>query len=140
MHFVRTLSGLAVATLAFVLTPALADETPNVAHVMTTNGASIASGKRVAVQSFTQQDIVWQLVDFNWEPVGESAGNHTVEWRWYRDDVLVSDSTKKIDFRSTPYTVWTKRAAMSIGAGHMKIETIVDGTIVATSEVDVAAQ
>ena len=140
MPFVRTLSVLVAAALAFVLTPAVADETPNVAHVMTTNGASVAAGKRIAVQNFSQQDVVWQLVDFNWEPVGESAGNHVVEWRWYRDETLVSDTTKKLEFRNTPYTVWTKRAALAIGAGHMKIETIVDGTVVATSEVDVAAQ
>lgn len=115
-----------------------ASETPHLARSLTTSGASLQAGKRVPQQRFGQHDFVVQLSDFDWEAVGESAGEHRVEWRWYQGDKLVSQTDKKLNFNSTPYTLWTRRAAATLGSGHFKVEAVIDGEVAAVSEFDIA--
>jgi hypothetical protein len=121
-----------------VVSTAMAVETPYLFNVMTQTGASMAAGKRVPTRHFEQSDFVIQLADFNWTPVDQGAGRHQVEWRWYHGRTLVSKTSKELDFNSTPYTIWTKRAASTLGNGHFRIETVVDGEVVANSEFDIA--
>jgi hypothetical protein len=112
--------------------------TPQVVGSMMTNGESLSKGKRISVQSFTSQDFVVYLVDFQWEPVTENGGSHLVEWRWYQNDKLLSRSAKTLVFTSTPYTTRTQRAASTLGVGHFRVETLVDGVIAASNDFDIA--
>ena len=114
--------------------------TPQVVASMMTNGESLSKGKRISVQSFTSQDFVVNLIDFKWEAVTENGGSHLVEWRWYQNDKLLSRSAKTLVFTSTPYTTWTRRAASTLGVGHFRVETLVDGVIAASNDFDIAAQ
>jgi hypothetical protein len=118
--------------------PAEADEPLHLTHTMMTSGANLSLGKRVPLQAFSQQDFVVQLADFAWDPVEMSGGKHDVVWRWYQDDRLLSQTAKSLDFNSTPNTLWTKRAASTLGSGHFRIETIIDGMVITTSEFDIA--
>lgn len=133
-------SSFALAALlcaAFAL-PATAEETPQLTHTMTTSGHYLSAGQRTPVQTFSQQDFVVQMADFKWPTAGESGGNHQVEWRWYQGAELISKTEKELHFNSTPYTIWTKRAAATLGAGHFRVEALVDGVVTATSEFDIA--
>jgi hypothetical protein len=131
------LSGIAAASLFCLSAAASAVDMPHVINIMTTNGASMATGKRLPVQSFAQSDFVVQLTDFAWDNPEDNGGAHMVEWRWYRDGQLISKTAKKLDFNSTPYTIWTRRAASTLGAGHIRIEAVVDGSVVAESDVEI---
>ena len=111
--------------------------TPLVTSSVLTSGASLSSGKRTPVQTFSSQDFVVFLVDFQWTPVGESGGSHDVEWRWYQNDKLLSKSRGVLVFTSTPYTLRTQRAAATLGIGRFKVETVVDGNIAASSEFNI---
>lgn len=132
-------SSLALATLlcAALALPAVADETPQLSQAMTTSGHHLSAGKRVPVQTFSQQDFVVQLADFKWATVGESGGKHQVEWRWYHEGELVSKTAKELLFNSTPYTIWTKRAASTLGAGHFRVDALIDGAVVAANDFDI---
>lgn len=131
------LPGIVAVSLFFLSVSASAVETPRVINVMTTSGASMAAGKRMPAQSFAQQDFVVQFTDFAWDNADDNGGPHMVEWRWYRDGQLISKTAKKLDFNSTPYTIWTRRAASTLGAGHIRIEAVVDGSVVAESDVEI---
>ena len=112
--------------------------TPRVTSNVLTSGANLSSGKRIPAQTFSSQDFVVFLVDFQWDPVGQSGGSHDVEWRWYQNDKLLSNLRRPVMFTSTPYTLRTQRAAATLGIGHFRVETVVDGNIAASSEFDIA--
>ena len=98
------------------------------------SGVDRARGKRIASDSFRLDDRITQFVDFTWADPRQDGGVHECEWRWYRDGALVSDTPeRRLDFRSTPFTLVTARAAASLGVGHYTVDTLVDGKVVATS-------
>jgi hypothetical protein len=47
----------------------------------------------------------------------DSGGAHTVQWRWYQGERLVSVSAKKLTFDRSPYTLSVKRPAAMLGSG-----------------------
>jgi hypothetical protein len=102
-----------------------------------TSGTYLSEGKRVPVQTFTLQDYVVSLVDFQWDDAQKNGGIHDVNWRWYHDGRLVSSSGKSVSFTSTPFTLRTRRAAATLGIGHFKVETVVDGNLAGSSEFDI---
>jgi hypothetical protein len=98
-----------------------------------TSSASLSNGKRVSTSTFTLQDRVIMLVDFTWPDPTQEGGLHSCEWKWFRGTTLVSDTpVKRIDFRSTPWTLQTGRPAAALGTGDFTVETIVDGNVVGT--------
>lgn len=112
-------------------------ETPKVVGSLVTSGVSLAQGKRVAVQSFSQQDFIVSLVDFQSARLAESGGNHLVEWRWYLGDKLVSHSKKGLSIAATPSTVRSMRAASALGAGRFKVETLIDGILASSTNFEI---
>jgi hypothetical protein len=121
-----------------VVSSAMAVETPYLFNIITTTGNSLATGKRVPVRRFEQSDFVVQLADFKWVDAEQEAGKHQVEWRWYQGRTMVSKSSGELNFKTTPYTIWTKRAASTLGSGHFHIDAVVDGQVVGSSEIDIA--
>ena len=128
------------ALAASVATPLFAQNTlptPTVSGSLVTSGASLALGQRIPVQSFTTQDFVISIVDVQWKPVTMQAGQHAIEHRWLRDGVLVSDNTTLRWFNRTPLELTSRRAAAALGAGHFTVQTLMDGNLVATAEIDI---
>ncbi len=111
--------------------------TPHVSGSMVTSGASLALGQRIPVESFTAQDFVISIVDVQWAPVTSQAGSHMIEHRWLRDGVLVSDNTTLRWFNRTPLELTSKRAAAALGTGHFTVQTLMDGNVVATADIDI---
>ena len=111
---------------------------PHVSGNLVTSGASLSMGQRIAVQNFKLEDFVISIVDVQWTPPTQRAGQHTVEYRWMRDGTIVSDLKKLMWFNRTPTELTTRRAAGALGAGHYTVETLMDGAIAATGEFDVA--
>ncbi len=101
---------------------------------MLTKTADLITARRVPTSVFSTEDSVVCYVYFQWDVVTKEAGHHQVEWRWYQDDKLVSQSEKRLHFRRTPYTTWTSRSAGSLGAGHFAVATVLDGAVVSTSD------
>lgn len=93
--------------------------------------------KRIPVKDFSLEDTVVSNVYFQWADVSSSSGEHRVEWRWYKEGILVSQSEKRLKFNTSPYTTWTTRAASSLGVGHYKVDTILDGQVASSSEFDI---
>ena len=101
--------------------------TPHAVNTVTTTSYNRQLGKRIPISTFSPEDTVACLVDFAWSDVTRPAGDHLVQWRWYRDGTLVSQAEKKMTFATSPYTTWTTRAASSLGPGQYKVETLLDG-------------
>lgn len=98
------------------------------------SGVELSQGRRGDTRDFHMNDRIVQLVDFTWTDPTQDAGTHECEWKWYRDGKLVSDTPeKRIYFARTPFTLRTMRPAAPLGIGHYSVDTIVDGTVVATS-------
>jgi len=93
--------------------------------------------KRIPISAFSLEDSVVCLVDFQWADVTQGSGKYNVEWRWYKDGNLVSETKKKLYFDHSPYTTWTRRSATSLGVGHFTVTTAVDGTVMSTSEFEI---
>lgn len=110
--------------------------TPKVLNVnggTLTSAAHLSQGKRVDVLRFDKQDYVVFLLDLSWDNVEEGGGRHKVEWRWYKDDKLVSKSQANLIFHRTPLTLRDSRAAATLGHGKFKVESHIDNKLVAFS-------
>ena len=129
------------ALAVFMATPLFAQSTlptPTVSGSLVTSGASLALGQRIPVQSFTTQDFVISIVDVQWTPATMQAGQHTIGHRWLRDGVVVSEGRSLRWFNRTPLQLTSRRAAAALGAGHFTVQTLLDGNVVATSDLDIA--
>jgi hypothetical protein len=113
---------------------------PHVAGNLLTTEARLKGGQRQPVSTFTQEDVVVFEVSLFWEPAHESGGVHSVQWRWYQGVRLVSVSTRKITFGSSPYTLSAKRPAAMLGSGQFAVALLVDGALAGASPFEVTAQ
>ncbi len=103
-----------------------------------TSGASLSQGRRLPVQRFDLNDRVVMLVDVSWPDPVADARMRGCQWRWYHVGQLVSQTpVREIRFARTPVTLHTSRPAATLGVGHSPVETVVDGTVVATSRFDI---
>jgi hypothetical protein len=123
--------------LAACATTNTATTTPHAVNATVTTGYNQALHKRVPVSSFSLEDSIVCFVDFTWSDVTHSAGDHLVEWRWYKQGTLVSQTQKKLTFNSSPYSTWTTRAASSLGPGHYSVDTVLDGEVANSSEFEI---
>jgi hypothetical protein len=112
--------------------------TPRVTGTVLTKTADVITARRVATNAFSTQDTIVSYVYFQWDDVTKEAGYHKVEWRWYQDGKLVSQGSKRLEFKRTPYTTWTQRSAGSLGVGRYSVATVVDGTVASTSEFEIS--
>ena len=114
-------------------------ETPRVTANVLTSGENFANNRRVPMRVFTTQETIFQIVDYQWNDLSKEGGTHEVQWRWYHDDKLVGRFHRSMRFEFTPYTIYTSRWTSTLGVGHGKVETVVDGLVDATDEFDVVA-
>ncbi len=110
---------------------------PHVANAVLTKTADLVTARAIPTRVFSMDDSVVCYVYFQWDDVTKESGHHHVEWHWYQDGRLVSQSKKELNFRRTPYTTWTARAARALGPGHFSVATILDGGTVSTSEFEI---
>ena len=101
-------------------------------HSYCTTQESLNRGKRAVRDSFGLEDVIRYYVDLQWDDVSKSAGRHEVEWNWYAGGRLVSSNSKVMHMNVAPFEVWTTRAASALGTGAFRVETKVDGLVVAT--------
>jgi hypothetical protein len=133
----QAVAGLALA--AVVVGCAQTDPIRATSMVLT-SGAMRTSGKRTPVHSFGHDDYIWQLVDFSWGNLDNTGGMHRCSFYWYRDSTLVSETPEKYCyFGHSPWTLETHRAAATLGTGHFRVETVVDGQIMVSSVFDITS-
>jgi hypothetical protein len=111
--------------------------TPHVTGTVLTKSADLIRAQRVPTSVFSPLDDVVCYVYFQWDDPTREAGHHKVEWRWYQDGRLVSQSKKDLHFRRTPYSTWTYRSAGALGLGHFSVATSLDGVAVSTSDFEI---
>jgi hypothetical protein len=133
----RLILGAIVTAAAGCATPGT---TPRVTGTVLTRTADLVTARRIPSAVFSTEDAVVCYVYFQWDDATKEAGQHQVEWRWYLDGRLVSQSKKQLQFKRTPYTVWTARAAGALGPGHFSVATSVDGVTVSSSDFEVRPQ
>ena len=104
-----------------------------------TSGAALAAGKETPETSFALDDYVRFSTRFSWQPIDQPAGLHDVDFKWFKDGVLISKTVRRLRFAETPYSVYTARSARSLGVGHFRVETWVDNNEVGTSDFEVHA-
>ena len=93
------------------------------------------------VSRFTSNDTAMAIAVLTWPSTDRDGGWHRIVWNWYRDGKFVSDSRFcRMHFTTTPFTLRTWRAARAIGGGHVRVDTLIDGKIAASTEFDVAPQ
>jgi len=115
-------------------------DTIHATSMVLTSGANLQAGKRTPVHSFRHDDFVWQLVDFSWANLDKTGCTHRCSFNWYHDGVLISKTPEKYcNFGQSPWTLETHRAAATLGTGQFKVETVVDGTLMASSVFDIAS-
>jgi hypothetical protein len=129
-----------VLLLACATTGGATATTPHVVSTTTTTELDRSLKKRTPVSSFSLEDGVVCIVDFAWTDVTVPAGSHTIKWRWYKEETLVSQSQKKLTFNTSPYSVWTSRAATSLGPGRFRVETLLDEQIASSCEFQIKPQ
>jgi hypothetical protein len=101
---------------------------------------SFDRGDRAPATKFAAGDTAMALVVLNWPNRRSSAGWHRIDWKWYRDDTLVSETRRcRMHFTDSPYTLWTWRRARDIGPGHYRVDTLIDGELRGTTEFDITA-
>jgi hypothetical protein len=127
------------ALMALAATPVFAQDvpTPHVSGSVLTSGASLALGQRIPVQNFKTEDFVVSIVDVQWTPSTLQAGKHFIEHRWLRDGTVVSDGKSVRWFTRTPVELTSRRAAAALGVGHYTVQTLMDGQIVASADLDI---
>lgn len=123
--------------LSILVGCATTSTTPRVTNTVLTKTADLITARRVPTTVFSPEDSVVCYVYFQWDDATKDAGYHEVEWRWYQDDRLVSQSKKRMRFKRTPYTTWTLRAAGALGTGHFSVATLVDGAVASTTNFEI---
>jgi hypothetical protein len=133
---------LGTATLAGCATTATPAKpiVPHVSGNLLTTEARLKNGQHDPVSTFTQEDVIVFEVDLDWAPAHESGGVHTVQWRWYQGERLVSVSERKITFGRSPYTLSAKRPAALLGSGQFAVAVLVDGALAGASPFEVTPQ
>jgi hypothetical protein len=132
----------ATATMVFAMLMVSACVTtntqPRATSTTLTTDLNYKMSKRTPISVFSLEDSVVCLVDFQWADVTKPSGSHSVEWRWYKDGNLVSETREKqLYFNRSPYTTLTRRSATSLGIGHFTVTTFVDGASMSTSEFEI---
>jgi hypothetical protein len=102
-----------------------------------TTGESVKNNKKAPAEKFGLQDEIVFYVYVKWEDPLQSYGKHPVVWNWYSNGKLVSTGNKDVNFDKTPKELWTHRSASALGQGHFKVETLVDGKEVGSTEFDI---
>ncbi|MBL6729255.1 MAG: hypothetical protein ISP79_06625 [Methylophilaceae bacterium] len=136
-RYLLLLSACGLAVLAGCVHEPSTEKVLRVTDSVLTSGDNIAHGDKSPVQTFSTSDLVVAQVVFEWDAVKKSAGQHSVEWNWYQGNDIVSRSEKSVEFKTTPFTLTSSRQASSLGTGHFRVETVVDGVIESTSEFDI---
>jgi hypothetical protein len=138
MILLRTTQVLAAAaTLALLGCASMGGSgatTPHVVSTTTTTQLNHALRKRTPVATFSLEDGVVCIVDFAWDDVTRPAGAHSVQWRWYKEGTLVSQSEKEMYFKTSPFSTWTTRAATSLGPGQFRVDTLLDERVASSCE------
>lgn len=134
----RSAGAVSIFLLIMLSGCATTNTQPHATSTTLTTDLNYKMSKRTPMSVFSLEDSVVCLVDFQWADVTKPSGEHSVEWRWYKDGNLVSATKKKqLNFDRSPYTTRTRRSATSLGVGHFTVTTSVDGAIMSTSEFDI---
>lgn len=80
--------------------------------------------------SFIQEGKVYAFVTFSWDPASVSAGNKTVEMRWYAGDKLISTPTHAATFWRSPHYFWFDMGTTALALGENHVDCFVDGVFV----------
>ncbi|MGA7825035.1 MAG: hypothetical protein WCA14_12630 [Steroidobacteraceae bacterium] len=110
------------------------------ADTLLTSAAHLKNAQHEPVSTFAQEDVVVFQVRLTWEPAHESGGVHTVQWRWYQGERLVSVSDRKVTLDRSPYTLSMKRPAAMLGSGQFAVALLVDGALAGASPFEITPQ
>lgn len=111
-----------------------------VAQSFATTQTSFDRGDRTPVTRFAPRDTAMALVVVNWPDKSSGAGSHRILWNWYRDGGIVRTYRRcHMHFDQTPFTLWTWQRLAGLGGGHYRVDTLVDGQAIASTEFDVDA-
>lgn len=129
-----------LAGCATTRTAPVAPVLPHVSGSLLTTEARLKSGQREPVTRFTQEDVVVFEVNLFWEPASRNGGAHSVQWRWYQGQRLVSVSERTVTFGHSPYTLAAKRPTALLGSGQFAVAVLVDGALAGATSFEVAPQ
>lgn len=131
---------LGMAMLAGCATTPSKPIVPHVSGTLLTTAARLKSGQHEPVSTFSQEDVIVYQVNLDWTPAHESGGVHSVQWRWYQGQRLVSISNKKVTFGGSPYILSTTRPAAMLGSGQFAVAALVDGALAGASPFEITPQ
>jgi hypothetical protein len=100
---------------------------------------SLAKGKRTPATTFTLEDVVRFYVDIRWDDATKDLGLYHVTFKWSQDSKVLSSAIRTYRFNTTPFELWTQRAASALGVGHFRVEVLVGGEVLASKEFDITS-
>ncbi|HEY1660928.1 MAG TPA: hypothetical protein VGI03_00780 [Verrucomicrobiae bacterium] len=102
-----------------------------------TTGENVVKGVRTPATAFTSKDVVVYVVDLQWDNANEGFGGHNITFNWYNGTKLVSTFHHGVSFDESPVELPNLKPASSLGAGHFKVELLIDKTLIASKEFDI---
>lgn len=96
-------------------------------------------GKLTPQTRFTLKDVIRVETYLTWPDATGEGGLHDLQWRWFRSGVLVSRTTRdNQSFDTTPFSLWTSKAAASLGQGDYTVDVVVDDKLVVTNKFSIS--
>lgn len=96
------------------------------------------AGNLTPMTTFSTTDVIRFYVSITWADVTEDAGWQDVVWNWYKDGQLVGHrENQHAYFKGAPNTRYATQPASALGTGHFRVECLVDGKPIASSEFDI---
>jgi hypothetical protein len=106
-----------------------------VSGMVTTGGET--KFEEIPVKDVPLKSYAIVLTHVRWSPATDEAGRHEVIWRWYSGDQLVHQGKKQLNFRKTPYRLYSFEPASGLGVGHYTVTVAIGGTVIDTQEFNI---
>jgi|HubBroStandDraft_5_1064220.scaffolds.fasta_scaffold446805_1 hypothetical protein len=103
-----------------------------------TTESNFIEGNLTPMTTFAVSDVIRFYVSITWADVTQDAGWQDIVWNWYKDGQLVGHRENlHAYFRGAPNTRFATQPASALGTGHFRVECLVDGKSIASSEFDI---
>ncbi len=122
------------AFLAPLACAGCADQPLSLTNSVVTSASNALHGSATPQSHFVAGEYVRVLVYVGWPDVAQPGGYHHVDWNWYRGSQLVSHTrTVRLRFNYAPAELSTQRAAVALGPGDYRVDTIVDDKVLSSN-------
>jgi hypothetical protein len=103
-------------------------------------GKSVQRGKQTLADTFTPTETIIYSIEMEVDDPKKDLTTHDIAFKWYNGSRLTSDSSDgQYSFSSdgVSYHLRTEKPASILGVGHLRVEVLIGGDIVASREFEI---